>query len=125
MILTETPSNGKEVKKSMMNKVFLFKIKHTNEQKKRKYVSQAFKAGMIHIVCHENFAEYIRMNCWEVIEKEVGEKKSCGFFFFYSLSLKSRRNVETIRSRTSKSSSITDYYSAMFIKEFLYVETVI
>lgn len=37
---------------------------------------------MIHIVCHGNFTEYIGMNCWEVIEKEVGEKKTT-FFLFY------------------------------------------
>lgn len=38
--------------------------------KKRKYLSQAFKAEIRHIICHGNFAEDIRINSWEVIEKK-------------------------------------------------------
>lgn len=56
---------------------------------------------MIHVVWHGNFTEYIRMNCWEVTEKEG---VVWVFFFFNSIlfnsnsiSLKSRKNVEMIR----------------------------
>lgn len=34
---------------------------------------------MIHVVCHGNFAEYIRINSWKVTEKEGGV---CLFKFY-------------------------------------------